>query len=78
MTEIAQYLLKKKISYDELSKYCLDRTLKQKCPELYFSDDGNIYTIYTNFTEEIAYIFKNKLRIELTRANKTFIDKTID
>ena len=78
MTEIAQYLFKKKISYDELSKYCLDRTLKQKCPELYFSDDGNIYTIYTNFTEEIAYIFKNKLRIELTRANKTFIDKTID
>ena len=78
MSELKEYLSKKNISYNNLAEYCSYRILKQKCPELNFSYNEKCFIIYANFTSEIACVFKNKLKIELIRANKTSIEKMID
>ena len=72
-----KFLSDKKISYYDLANYCFKGTLEIKYPQMYCIDRGQYYSIYSRFTDETIYIFKNKIEINLIKADKSIINQRI-
>ena len=78
MSAVFNYLKEQNIKFENIRELCSNRTLNEIYPKLNVLKKNKYFTIILDNEESFEYIFKNKIRLKLYTADKSFIEKSID
>ena len=78
MSAVLNYLIKKKITYENIRKYCSNKSLNKNYPELNFIEMEKYYYLILYGERSFEIIFKKKLNLILVTIDNSSIENCFD